>query len=253
MNLSSSSFAYMLSTAAAASALLGCSVTVEPATRFEGSDETASVPYVAGSNIRVVSANGQLDVRSGGGTDVGVTFSPFILDKADNEENAVAHMENNLTFTATDQGGTILIQVSKADGSKGDLGADMVVTIPSSFDGAFELDQNNGGTEVSLPGTPTSVDIFTGNGSLDVSLGAFAPGNITNDGAGDVTVGLPSGSNGIVNATTDGGVGVVTSSPATSWVAGESNSDQAQTFTMGDGSGGTLDILGGFDVHVAAQ
>jgi hypothetical protein len=252
MNLLSSS-AYVLVAVAIATPLMGCSVTIEPATRFEGSDENASVAYVDGNGIRVSSANGNLEVVSTSGSDVTVQYSPFIFDKADNEENARDHMENNLTFVAEESGGVINIQVLKADGSKGDLGADMLVGIPSGFNGTFELDQGNGGTDVDLPGAPSSVDIFSDNGGLVVSLASFAPGKVTNDGAGDVEVYIPASSDGIVTALTDGGVGVVTSDPGADWVPSEENGDQAQTFTMGAGAGGTLDILGGFDVHVGTR
>src|SRR5262245_6852510 len=62
--------------------LSGCYVSVEPATRFEGTPESFSVPFTTGTQVHIVSVNGNVKVVGGGAGDkVGVTFHPFVMDK----------------------------------------------------------------------------------------------------------------------------------------------------------------------------
>jgi hypothetical protein len=256
MNLSSS-YAYVFTALALAAPLSGCKVeasgSLETPVRYEGSSQSLSAAYTSGMAVQISGPNGNIDVKSGGGSDVSVKFSPFILDKRDNEDNARAHMEKNLSFTVGEStdGSTIVVQVDKASGSSGGLGADIVVSLPDGFDGNFVLDQGNGGTDINLGSfSPLNLDIFSDNGSVDLTLGAFAPGTVTLDGAGDLYLGIPADSNGELTALTDGvGDIVITNTPST-WEASPDNSEQAQSFTMGDGTGGRLDLVADFDIEI---
>lgn len=254
MNLSSSS-AYVLAAAAFLAPLTACSVKaeIEPAVRYEGSSENLSAAYTAGQNISISGPNGKINVVGGGGSEVSATFEPFILDDKDNEDNARSHMEKNLSISVDDGGDTITVKASRASGSSGSLGADITVRLPDDFDGTFTLNQGNGGTDIDLRSVaPTSLDVYSDNGSVDMHLGVFAPGDITLDGAGDLYLGIPADSNGELSVVTDG-VGDIVDGTSSDWVAAEGNTTQAASWTMGDGSGGLLNVVAGFDVEIVAE
>jgi len=254
MNLSSSS-AYILAAAALLAPLAACSIkaSAESAVRYEASDETLSAAYTAGQDISVSGGNGRINVVGGGGSEVSATFSPFILDAKDNEDNARAHMEKNLSLTVEDTGSGIVVKASRASGSSGSLGADITVRLPDDFDGTFSLNQGNGGTDIDLRSVaPTSLDVFSDNGSVDMHLGVFAPGTITLDGAGSLFLGIPTNSNGQLTASTDG-VGDLIDNSSSEWEASPDNGEQAGSWTMGDGSGGLLTVVADFDIEISAE
>jgi hypothetical protein len=238
--------------------------TGENAVRFEAPARESSVAYTAGSAIEIVGENGEIRVVPGSGSEVGVSVVPFILDKASNEENASAHMEKNLEVSAVDEGGRVVVRVTRADGSSGALGGDVTVTLPAGFDGAFSVRQGNGGVDVDLGGTAaasTSVvhdgagsisvsgargllEIVASTGDVTVDVDAWAAsgdGRIFTDN-GDIVLSLPAAADGTLTLTasdqlTESGV------PETWTAAGEGN---AKSYTMGAGAGGHVDVTADF-------
>jgi hypothetical protein len=239
----------------------------ETPVRYEGSEETQSVAWTAGTAIRVVSVNGQVDVKQGSGTEVSATFQPFILEEDSGEDRAREAMEEDLVVEVTDEGGTIVVKSSRKEGSSGALGADIVVSLPAAFDGAFEVAQNNGSVTVDLSGsTPLSTTVVNdGAGDLAV-FGARGKLTVTADvGDVDLTIAEWSTENGSVF--TDNGdidITVPRAADGTLILVGDAiteegvpetwTSDGAGTYTMNAGMGGTVDVTSDFgDVHLFVE
>lgn len=261
---------------AAAAAIPGCYVSVEPATRFEGTPVTKSVDYASGQAVHIVSNNGNVTVAGGSSSSaLSVKFQPFILEKDDNEDGAKSQMENDLSMTAeVRESGDIVLSVIRKDGSSGNLGADIVVTLPAGFDGAFEVDQNNGEVKADLRGGhPLSTDIDSENGSIEI-LGAAGPLSIVAGngsgrvdvaawpeggegkvelGNGDLDFSLPADANGTMTAFAENGVVDDGSIPST-W-ATEAAGEGSKSYTMGDGTlGGLVAISTGLgDITISAR
>jgi hypothetical protein len=110
----------------------GCYVSVEPATRFEGTPETFSDSYGSGTPIHVVSNNGNVNVVGGSASDTArVTFHPFVMDKDSNEAGARDQMERDLVLFHGMKNGELVFSVTRKDGSSSTLGADIDVALPS--------------------------------------------------------------------------------------------------------------------------
>lgn len=174
---------------AAATTFAGCVVTIEPATRWEGTIESETVAYADDDDIRVVSHNGTVTFQQGSADEITVDFQPFSM-RADSEEKlAQQDMEDDLELIVEDQGGTVLIEARVADGANGGLGADIVVSLPAGYLGGVEIEQNNGSIDGSLgAGVPAYTTIDSSNGS--VSLSGVA-GNLAieiDNGSSDIAV-----------------------------------------------------------------
>src|SRR5262249_37989407 len=123
----------------------GCYVSVEPATKFQGTPETFSEPYASGTTIHIVSNNGNVNVAGGGASDTAkVTFHPFVMDKDSNEAGARDQMERDLILFHGMEKNELVFRVTRQNGASSTLGADIDVTLPSGFDGNFAVNQNNG-------------------------------------------------------------------------------------------------------------
>ncbi|MCC6558029.1 MAG: DUF4097 family beta strand repeat protein [Polyangiaceae bacterium] len=261
MNRSLRTACLLLATTFAALPLVGCKVTVEPLTRYEGTPVSESITYTPGKPIHIIGANGQIDVVRGSSDQVEVTFSPFTMDEDTAEDRAVSEMENKLELTAAD-GSEILIEVGLKDGSSSYLGADIKVAIPSTFDGAFEVDQGNGGVDVDLGGgAPTSTDVQnTGGGGVkvlgargkltiegsagdvEVSVAEWAAGGENGSvkaGSGDISFTLPASANGTLTVTPNGEL--TESGIPTDWTSAEN--EAGKSYTMGsDATGAHVDV-----------
>lgn len=262
MNCSLRTACLIAATTFAALPLAGCKVTIEPLVRYEGTPVTETVAYTPGTAIHIIGANGQIEVVRGTTDEVKVTFSPFTMDEDTAEERAVSEMENKLELTAANGTSELLIEAAKGDGSSSYLGADIKVTLPSTFDGGFEVDQGNGSIEADLSGgLPTSTDVVNdGGGSIkvtgargklhivgsagdvEVSVAEWAidDGSVET-GAGDLVFTLPGAVNGTLSATAGGNSSTIIESgiPATWATAGEGG---AKSYTMGDGMGAHVDL-----------
>jgi len=267
--------------------------TGESLTRYNGSDDSRTLSYSDGLNLAVTGINGGIDVQSGSGDDVVVTFKPFTMRPDGESDQAKVEMEDNLVLTATDDG-SITVSVSKASGSSSTLGADIVVTLPSSFNGAVVVDQNNGSTDVSLGGaSPSSVDIRSDNGSVDLSMsgdtssattvhtdngsldlsGVHGELNITQGNGVDCNVSVSAWSTEDGNITCDslgsnisiasglsGSVqvvsgGVITDSVGSDWVASDANTSNSAAWSFGDdpSSFGTVLIEDSGDINLSSN
>ncbi|WP_437610252.1 hypothetical protein WMF20_02110 [Sorangium sp. So ce834] len=245
--------------AASAAATAGCVVTAETLVRYEGNDESVHVEYLPTQSIRIVSDNGDVEVRTGNVSDVVVTFSPFTMRKKDENQLAVHEIEEDLELAAKTDG-DVVITTRTRDGSSGYLGADIEVVLPNDFDGGLRIEQDNGSIDVDLDGVPSrgttivsnngsidvvgargAIDVATKNGSVFVDLDAWSSSDgAISSGNGAIELSVPAGVDGTMTAQTLNGDVVAQGIPSTWATAGEGS---ATSYTMGDGDGGLLELF----------
>ncbi|WP_437590402.1 hypothetical protein [Sorangium sp. So ce1000] len=252
--------------AVSAAATAGCaltiddnSITAETLVRYEGSKERARVEYLATQSVRIVSQNGDVEVRTGDVSDVEVTFSPFTMRKKDENTIAVQEIENDLELSAITSG-DVVISARRTPGASGGLGADIEVVLPAAFDGGLSVEQGNGGVDVDLDGAPSygttvvsdngsidvvgargAIDVATDNGHVFVDLDAWsASDGSIKSGNGAIELAVPAGVDGTMTAQTLNGDVVEQGIPSTWATAGEGS---ATSYTMGDGDGGLLTVF----------
>ncbi len=225
---------------------------------YTGNESSQSVAYASGQGVQIVNVNGQIDVGVGSGDDIEVTFKPFTAgeDSQEGEDAAVAELADKLVLEITG-GDPVQIRVATRDGASSFLGAHVVVTVPASFDGAFEISSNNGSVEANLQGSaPSSTKVVTDNGGIDL-YGARGPLEVYG-GNGDVTVSVSewaSDGDGSVYADlgdiglavpsdADGTLTLVASQEiADSGVPGDKAENEGGiSFTMGEGLGAHVDV-----------
>jgi hypothetical protein len=253
--------AFVLLAATFAAPLSGCVVRaqVEPLVRYEGTPVTDSLTYNSNLPLRIHSANGNVTVVPGGSDKVEVVFSPFVMGEQGQEEAARREMDTRLEtfFGGT---GELLVEVTQLEGASGGLGADIEVRLPASFNGTFEVWQDNGGIDIDLSGTSAAstivdsdngsvtvegargrLDVYTDNGSVDMDVDAWSAENgEVRTGNGDITFALPANVNGKMTASSGSEV-IEQNIPASTWAtAGQS---PARSYTMGTGVGGQVDIV----------
>lgn len=215
--------------AVAATTFTGCVVTVEPATRWEGTAQNETLAYAGDDTIQVSNENGNILFKAGSSaTEIAVKFQPFSL-RADSEENlAKQDMQNDLVLTVEDTGTTVVISAALKDGASGGLGADIEVTLPAGYLGGLDISSQNGTVDGDLSaGLPAFTTLFAKNGSveltglagtLDVEVGngpctlgidgwSTADGTV-GTGNGDITFTVASGLSGNITAVA-GSTGIV--------------------------------------------
>lgn len=234
-------------------------VQFKPATKYTLDPETKSAAWTSGKAIRIVSANGVVNVSQGSSAEVEATFSAFTLNEEDKEDEARREMTNNLDVTVTDEGSQIVVKVSTSSDANGTTGADIDVRLPSGFDADFEVVQDNGSVDVDLAGSaPTStrvvndgagsisvsgsrgtLEITASTGDVDLSVAEWptANGSVYTDN-GDINITVPSESNGTISLTAEGEL--TENGVPTSWTA------TADGYTMGTGVGGAVDVTTDF-------
>lgn len=233
----------------------GNTTTLETATRFEGTPKSQSYDYSAHESLAIVSHNGDVVVKPGSASNkIVVTFKPFTMDKDDKAERAKTEMNEKLHFGATvtsGQGVTITTSVDK--GASGLLGADIVVELPSGFNGAFSVKQGNGSVDANLTGgSPAStaiqgsagsvtvrgaagqLNISNKAGDISVSVASWgaSDGAVTQSGSGDISFEVGAGFNGSIQAQADGELTL--SNLPSSWQVAEA-AENSKTITMGAG------------------
>ncbi|WP_437317669.1 hypothetical protein [Sorangium sp. So ce385] len=253
--------------AASAAATAGCVITAETLVRYEGNDESVRVEYLPTQSIRIVSDNGDVEVRTGDVSGVEVTFSPFTMRKKDENQLAVQEIEEDLELAA-EIDGDVVITTRTRDGSSGYLGADIKVVLPrKDFDGVLRIEQDNGSIDVDLGGAPSrgttivsdngsidvvgargAIDVATDNGSVFVDLDAWSSSDgAISSGNGAIELSVPAGVDGTMTAQTLNGDIVEQGLPSTWATAGEGSGgdrfDHATSYTMGDGDGGLLELF----------
>ncbi len=272
MNRSFSTFALVTLAGALSFATTGCivgecdngeknCVQSESTIEYTGNDASSSAPYEDGQGVSISGVNGSIAVHVGG-TNVKATFSPFTrnTDDPDGEENAKNELAKLLVLEVA-AGDPVQIRVARKDGSTSFLGANIDVTLPTSFNGAFEVIQGNGETSVNLgsvsptvtkvisdnggidvAGATGRLDIQTDNGDVTVSVSSWADagqdGTILS-GLGDVSVSVPGDANGSISLFAPDET--VNATFPTEWTKAESAANSV-TYTMGDGEGAHVDV-----------
>lgn len=250
--------------------------------KFEGTERTQEVVYGPNQRLRIDSVNGAVDVTVNNSDKVKVTFRPFAFARRDSESDAVAVMEKNLRLVMSAEGEEIKIQALKDGGSgsfgadiivsvPASFSGDFKVTQGngsvdvdlggSAFDDVLDVATDNGGASVNLDGTKPAATIISSTGAGDVDV-VGAGGRLAIAGEFDVNVDIDrwSGEDGFVRASdqlgsvflklnyeTDGVL--VVSSPSIiepapfpeAW-SKEADATGAVTYTLGKGSGGTVDV-----------
>ena len=231
----------------------------KPATKYTLEAETQSAAWTTGKAIRIVSANGQVNVPQGSSSDVQATFRAFTLNEEDKEDAARREMTENLDVTVTDAGTEIVVKVATTSDANGSTGADIDVKLPSGFDADFVVLQDNGSVDVDLGGsTPTAtrvindgagslsvsgargtLEITASTGDVDLSVAEWpsADGSVFTDN-GDINITVPSDANGAISLFADGEL--TENGGPTSWAA------TSDGYTMGTGVGGTVDVTTDF-------
>lgn len=256
--------------------LTGCTVKaeIEPLVRYEGTPETASVPYTAGVPVRIVSPNGGVNVSSGATGEVQITFSPFAMGEEGAGDAAKQEMEDYLVFNRGGSGEIVIEVVKDANGSGG-LGADIDVVLPTELNADFTVVQGNGSVDVDLSGTSAAstiiasdngsvdvtgargrLDIYTDNGGVDVAVASWAAAGSQDgrveSGNGSITFAVPAAADGTMTVTSAGAINEE-SLPTTWQVAGN---EAGKSYTMGAGTGGHVNVsnaTGLGDITISAR
>jgi hypothetical protein len=247
------------------------SVTLQSLTTYDGTPESKSVAYAPGDSLRIVGVNGDITVTSSSSSTVDVTFKPTTKGKGDDagKKQATDEMNNQIHY-AVSSGGEIVVQVTRDSGANAYLGADVVVAIPPSFNGAFTVQQGNGDVDVQLGGGATSVTVKNDgagdisvagasgalniSGGFDVKVGVSAwasaghDGSITAGDLGNISISIPATSNGTLTAQaggkiSDGGL-------PSNW-ASAAAADNSKSYTMGDGTGAKVALVAGADIAIS--
>jgi hypothetical protein len=234
-------------------------IEIQTPTKYTLDPETQSAAWTTGQGIRIVSANGQVNVTQGSSSEVSATFTAFTLHEEDKEDEARREMTQNLDVSVTDEGGQIVVKVTTTSEANGGTGADIDVKLPAGFDGAFEVVQDNGSVDVDLDGsTPAStrvvndgagslsvsgargaIEITASTGDVSVSVAEWPTmnGSVYTDN-GDIAITVPSDADGSISLTAEGEI--TESGVPTTWVA------TADGYTMGAGTGGAVDVTTDF-------
>lgn len=261
----------------AAAPLAGCvvtsddnSITLESTVLFTAPPESGSVAYTPGKAVRIVGVNGDISVGQSSSGDLRYTFEAFTREKEENEDQAVRQMQDDLHLEVTEDPTSIIVAVKVDSGSSSFLGAHIRVDLPSSFDGAFVLDQGNGTVSADLRGsTPASTHaVNTGAGDvkvvgargainvsgtfdIDVDVASWGTGTVTSTGGlGDLIFRLPADLDGTMSAQTDGTLTEPSPLPA-SWQVAES-SPSSKSYTMGAG-GENIDLRAGGSITIQVK
>lgn len=271
MNRSLTTFALVALTGALSFAATGCKVSScdegdvcaksETLIQYTGNDGTATAAYADGQGISISGVNGSIEVKVGG-SEVSATFSPFTMDTDDQagEDSAKEDLAKNLVLEVS-PGDPVVVKVARRDGGSSYLGANVVVTIPSSFNGAFEVAQGNGSTDVNLGSvSPTVTKVISDNGSIDVAgatgrldiqtdngdvtvsvstWGAAGQDGTILSGLGDVNVSVPDDANGSISLYAPDET--VSATFPSDWAKEEAAANSV-TYTMGDGEGAHVDV-----------
>ena len=202
----------------------GC-IRFESLKKFVGTSETKQVGWNDGGKLRIESRNGRVTVKAGSGDTFDVEFTPFSWRGHSKKDQAIAEIENKLNKVADGDGsGGALVKTSRKSGSSSGLGADIVVTLPAGFNGAIEIEQDNGFIDVQSVGSATSLNVEnTGAGDCEINGNSTVTSTTVNcdfdievynvadsvnvhaKGLGDVTVSIASANAGGGNITADKG------------------------------------------------
>jgi len=131
-------------------------------------------PYQLDQRVKVSGANGKIVVLIGTSHDVlEARFDRFTVGTKEGSDLAMAEMEQQLELsTVLGPSSTIEVTSAKKNGASLGVGADLTVTLPTSFSGGITVLNNNGSTDMNLRGTKADfTTVANDNGRLTV-LGA---------------------------------------------------------------------------------
>lgn len=226
----------------------GNSVTLKPATRYNGTPETETAAWSSGQAISVFNDNGNVIIRAdASATEVSVTGKPFAFHSE--KEKAKEIIEQKLNLKVENENGEIIVAATM--GGSGSYGYDLEVHIPAGFDGALDVQQQNGNVELASVGQSKATRVNSNNGSVKAT-GATLTGRVeltTRLGAieanllptgneesrvrsdsGSVSVGIAEGAHLTIHAFAERGA---LTFPETWPVSGEENN---RSFTLGEGT-----------------
>lgn len=227
---------------------------------YTGNKAEGEAAYEDGQGILIDSVLGDITVKTGG-SKVSATFQPFTRNKDEpkGQENAENELANKLVLEVA-PGDPVRVRIARKDGSTNFLGAHVTVTIPSSFNGDFDVRPGAGDANVNLgSASPSSTTIISDLGDI-TCLGATGPLNIQTDngdvvvsvstwaesgdgkilsGLGDVSVTVPADANGSISLYAPDET--VTATFPADWTKAEAAANSV-TYTMGDGEGAHVDV-----------
>lgn len=242
----------------------GCKVTVQSQTRFNGTPIQQDVAWTSGQALTIESPNGDVSVKADAPDGhITVKAKPFAFADDDDESGAQSTMNGKLAFKAFNDNGAVVLQgIMQGSGS---YGFDIEVHVPAGFNGALDVEQENGAVDlhgtgpasqtkvVSNNGSITATDqtlgqsiyLTTQNGSIEVNGAPTGTGNVVHTDNGFVTFGVGTGANVAIHAIASTG----TVHYPDGWaVTGETASDV--TITVGDGSAQLEVSTGNGDVTI---
>lgn len=151
--------------------------------KFVGNTKEADWTYSAGRNLTIDSTNGRVTVKNGSSADGKIETTPFVFRAYDTPDEEVA---SNLEGIAHGASGSDDITVSSGGG--GNRGADIEVTLPSGFNGTITVRVGNGGLDIEGVAGATALDVFSDNGSCDIEAGPTVTNTKVNCDNGSTTV-----------------------------------------------------------------
>ncbi len=167
--------------------------------KWWGETEDFQGDYASGKNVVVDNGNGLIEVKVTDWDDVYARFKPFVsraFDTCEGEDDTgdgrCTEIDDNLAdqeLIFEEEDGNYLIQAKRTN-AVATLGAEILVELPSSFDGRLTVDQNNGPTDIGPMGDAAAVIVESDNGSCDIETGAASHIDIRcKNGSTDVVVG----------------------------------------------------------------
>lgn len=175
--------------------------------KWWGETEEFEEPYESGKNITVDNGNGLIDVRVTDREDLYARFKPFVaraFDTCEGEPDTgnerCEEIDDDLArqqLIVEEEDGNYLIQARRTDG-RATLGAEILVELPSSFNGRLTVDQGNGPTDIGPMGDAAAVIVESDNGSCDIHTGAASLIDIRcENGSTNVTIGQITAGSGV--------------------------------------------------------
>jgi hypothetical protein len=144
--------------------------------------------WESGQAIDITSFNGDVEVRQGSADQFAVDFIPFSRQPPDEQDQCADDFQSvHLELSAT---GNVVVNTFRDKGETQYLGADLIIYLPANFDSSLKINENNGHVNVNFVGGATGLNVFTDNGSCDITTGNVTA--LTVDCQNDVVIGVPS-------------------------------------------------------------
>jgi len=140
--------------------------------RFEGNSITQSADYTTDIDLVVFNPNGNLSIVRGRESDrLEVTFEPFVLRAHDVSREEAEEDLAELEVSLSQSGRAFFVETRRPSGTRGSLGADVRIALPTNFASVLDVDQHNGRTEIDFIGDSPSLILSSENGDCDLVTG----------------------------------------------------------------------------------